>query len=183
VAAPDVSGIGEVGDNNYGTNYLAYLIGRSIPGIQAADVNRVANFLQTRPDIDQKNISAVAFDEMGPALLHAAAFSNTINNVTLIGSLVSYQNITNNKFYNRDLTNSFVAGSLKAYDLPDLAGCIAPGKLKLINLKDGQGNSINSTENDDVEFIKAAWKAKDAGMQLQFITENSEDKLLEYLFK
>ena len=42
VAAPDVSGIGEVEDNNYGTNFLALLIGRSIVGIQAGDVNRVA---------------------------------------------------------------------------------------------------------------------------------------------
>ncbi len=183
VAAPDVSGTGEVEDTNYGTNYLAYLIGRSIVGIQAGDVNRVANFLQNRSDMDPKNISAVAFDEMGPTILHAATFNNKIDRVTLIGSLSSYQTITMNKFYNTNLTKSFVAGALEAYDLPDLAAGLAPGKLTLINMKDGEGNIIDIKENSDMEFIQSAWKEKNAGSRLQIITENSDNNLLEHILK
>ncbi len=183
VAVPDVSGTGEVEDTNYGTNYLAYLIGRSIVGIQAGDVNRVVNFLQNRPDVDPENISAVAFDELGPAMLHAAAFNAKINRVTLVGSLSSYQTITMNKFYNTGLTNSFVAGALEAYDLPDLAASLAPRKLTLINMKDGKGNVIDVTENSNMKYIKSAWQIRNSGNDIQIITENSEDNLPGFLVK
>lgn len=183
VAVPDVSGMGEVEDTNYGTNYLAYLIGRSIVGIQAGDVNRVANFLHNRTDVDPKNISAAAFDGMGPAMLHAAALNNKINRVTLIGSLSSYQTITMNKFYNTELTNSFIAGALEAYDLPDLAASLAPRELTLINMRDGEGNVIDVKENYDMEFVKTAWQTQNAGNNLQVITENSDDRLPGLLVK
>jgi cephalosporin-C deacetylase-like acetyl esterase len=184
VAATDVSGIGEVEDKNGGTHFLSLLIGRSIPGIQAGDVNRVVNFLQSRTDVDPMNIGAVAFDELGPALLHAAAFNKAINPVTIIGSLSSYRTITDNKFYNTGLTNSFVAGALTAYDLPDLAASLAPRKLTMINLRDGEGKVLDSNiNNPDIEFIKSVWQKGNAGRQLQIVRESTEEKIIEYLFK
>ncbi len=184
VAAPDVSGIGEVEDNNYGTNYLAMLIGRSIVGVQTGDVNRVVNFLQERPDVDPEKISAVAFDELGPTLLHAAAFNKTIKSVTLIGSLISYQTVILNKFYDTGLTNYFVAGALTAYDLPDLAAVLAPGKLNLINMRDGESKFIEmDKENSDIELIKTAWQQKNAGRQLHIVKENSADKMFEQFLR
>ncbi len=184
VAAPDVSGIGEVEDKNYGTNYLAMLIGRSIVGVQAGDVNRVVNFLQKRPDVDPEKISAVAFDELGPTLLHAAAFNKTIKSVTLIGSLISYQTVILNKFYDTELTNCFVAGALTAYDLPDLAAVLAPGKLNLINMRDGESKFIEmDKENSDIELIKTAWQQKNVGRQLHIVKENSAEKMFEQFLR
>ena len=176
VAAPDVSGIGEVADKNGGNNFLAFLIGRSIVGIQAGDINRVVNFLKKRSDVIQGKIGAVAFDEISPALLHAAAFEKTISPVTLIGSLYSYETISMNKLYDSRLTNSFVAGALAAYDLPDLASSLAPAKLNLINMKDGEGNMIDpKQENKAIQAIKNAWQAKDAAEHLKIIKEDSEN--------
>jgi len=184
VAAPDVSGIGEVEDNNYGTNFLALLIGRSIVGIQASDVNRVAYFLKRRPDVDSEKLGAVAFEEMGPTLIHAAAFNKSINTVTLIGSLSSYQTVAMNKFYDTGFSNYLVAGALTGYDLPYLAASLVPRKLNLINLKDGEGNYIDiDKEHSDIKIIKTAYNEKKANDQLKIISEISEDEMFNSFMK
>ncbi len=147
-------------------------------------MNRVVNFLQKRPDVDSEKISAVAFDELGPTLLHAAAFNKTINSVTLIGPLSSYQAVIMNKFYDTGLTNCFVAGALTAYDLPDLAVVLAPGKLNLINMRDGESKFIDmDKENSGIELIKTAWQQKNAGRQLSIVKENSADKMFEQFLR
>ena len=140
VAAPDVIGVGEVEDKSntyeYAAQYLSLMIGKSITGIQAGDIIRVANFLKNRQDVNQSKISAVAFDELGPALIHAAAMDKSIHSISLIGSLISYRQIVANEFYDPDFTKYFVAGALTAYDLPDLIGCIAPRKVALMGIND-----------------------------------------------
>jgi hypothetical protein len=72
---------------------------------------------------------------MGPVLLHAAAFDKSIQNIVLIGSPLSYKSIVMNQFYNISFSCA-VAGALKAYDLPDLVACLAPGRIVLAELKD-----------------------------------------------
>jgi dienelactone hydrolase len=140
VAAPDVIGVGEVKDDNFlyefAAQYLSMMIGRSITGIQAGDVTRVVNFLRSRPDVERGNIGALAFDEMCPVLLHAAAFNSSIGPVTLVGSLISYGSVVSNKFYDQGFSANWVTGAITAYDLPDLMGCVAPRKLALVGLKD-----------------------------------------------
>ena len=136
VAAPDVLGVGEVSDRSglyrFAGQYIALMTGRSVTGIQAGDVSRVVNFLKDRDDVDPGRIGAVAFEEMCPVLLHAAAFNNSISSVVLSGSLISYQSVVMNKFYSQDFVSYWVAGALTAYDLPDLIGAIAPRKVALI---------------------------------------------------
>ena len=132
VAAPDLIGTGETA----GSGNAAMLIGRSVVGIQAGDIGRVVNFLKSRNDIDYNRIGAIAFDEMCPVLLHAAAFEKSIHSITLFGSLISYRTIVMNKFYDVGFSNNYVAGALTAYDLPDLIGCIAPRKICMVDLKD-----------------------------------------------
>jgi hypothetical protein len=94
------------------------------------------NFLRSRPDVDISNTGALAFDEMCPVLLHAAAFDSSIGPVILAGSLISYQSVVANKFYDQGFTGNWVAGAIAVYDLPDLMGCVAPRKLALVGLRD-----------------------------------------------
>ncbi|MCR4308266.1 MAG: acetylxylan esterase [Candidatus Berkelbacteria bacterium] len=196
VAAPDVIGVGEVGDNNSGFDYRAMMIGnsgfdyrammigRSVVGIQAGDVIRVAKFLRERTDDKQGPITGIAFNELCPTLLHAAAFSPDIKNVALIDPLVSYRSVTANKYYNAGLSKYFVGGALTAYDLPDLAACLAPGRLLMINSTDGEGHPIDITmENEDVGIIKNAYSAKNASNHLQIIRTKFDDQVFEELGK
>ena len=140
VAAPDLLGMGET-RNTFRTDrplkyeYIAMHVGRSLVGIQAGDLVRVANYLESRADVEKGTIGAVSKGEMGPVLLHAAAFDKSIRNIVLIGSPLSYKSIVMNQFYNISFSCA-VAGALKAYDLPDLVACLAPVRIVLAELKD-----------------------------------------------
>jgi dienelactone hydrolase len=171
VAAPDVIGIGEVKNGNLnGANFLALMVGRSVVGLQAGDVSRVAKFLSGRADVDREKIGAMAFDEMCQTLLHAAAFDNSINSVTLVGPLISYEAVVTNYFYNAAFLNHYVAGALTAYDLPDLMGIIAPRKLAIIEPKDHIKQPINIDLVDrEMAFLKKAYSHRNAGKNLNIL--------------
>ena len=171
VAVPDVIGTGETA----GSGNVAMLIGRSIVGIQAGDVVRVANFLKSRKDVDINKISAIAFDEICPTLLHAAAIDKSINSISLVGSLISYRSIVMNKFYDVSFSNYAVAGALTAYDLPDLIACMAPRKIALVELKD-QMKRPASRELIDEEllFPRSVYSLKNVTKNLNILT-SSED--------
>lgn len=146
VAAPDLSGTGETkGIDGAG---VAMLIGRSVVGVQAGDVIRVVNFLKGHEKIAPDKIGAVAFDAMGPVLLHAAAFDKSIHSVSLIGTPLSYESMALNKIYNQDFFDHAVAGALTAYDLPDLMGCLAPRKIALVDLKNQMKQAVSAMQID-----------------------------------
>jgi len=171
VAAPDVIGTGETA----GSGNVAMLIGRSLVGIQAGDVVRVANFLKSRKDIEVSKISAIAFDEICPTLLLAAVMDKSINSISLIGSLISYRSIVMNKLYNTVFSKYSVAGALTAYDLPDLIGCIAPRKIALVELKD-QMKQPASEEliDEELSFPRSVYSLKNVAKNLN-ILPSAED--------
>lgn len=163
VAAPDLLGVGEVANNGLPNEpfYLSLLIGRSLTGVQAGDVSRIVNFLKSRPDVNQNKISAIAIDDMGPTLLHAAALNNSIKSVSLIGSLISYKSVVMNRFYDSNLAKYFVAGVLTAYDLPDLIACIAPRKVAVAGPKDQMKQLADeSIVIEELNFPRTVFKNK-----------------------
>lgn len=171
VAAPDVIGTGETA----GSGSVAMLIGRSIVGIQAGDVVRVTNFLKSRKDVDINKIGAIAFDEICPVILHAAAIEKSINSITLIGSPISYRSIAMNKIYNGSFSKYYVAGALTAYDLPDLIGCIVPRKIALVELKDQMKQPASKDLIDEeLSFPRSVYTLKNAAKNLNILT-SAED--------
>lgn len=193
VAAADVLGCGEI-KNTAGSEYAesntAVLIGRSMAGIQAGDIVRVVNFLKNQSDVDHGKIGAIAFNEMCIPLLHAAAFDTSINNITLIGSLVSYKAVASNKFYKIGIAPipghdywhpvevDFlwgIASVLTAYDLPDLIGSIAPRKAAMINPEDQMLEPASLTLiNKEMKFPRAAYLSKRVPHNLR-ISEKMEN--------
>ena len=154
VAAADVPGVGELKNTaarGITDAYTAVLIGRSVVGIQAGDIVRVVQYLAGCGKVDPAKIGAVGIGEMCLPLIHAAAFEPSIRTVALIGSPVSYRSVAMNRLYKIGLTPTGnkgpnhpyeanfswgVAGALKAYDLPDLIGCIAPRKVAVVDPRD-----------------------------------------------
>jgi len=189
VAAPDLFGVGET-KNKFRSyhpvimDYCAFLIGRSTVGIQAGDVSRVVNYLKSRDDVEKDNISAVSIGEMGPVLLHAAIFDNSIKHVVIIGSPLSYKSIVFNKYYEVSLSCT-VAGALTAYDLPDLIACLAPGKIVLAELKD---QMLDPTPADLVDqelgFPRLVYANKNASGNLRIqSTPESLVSLVKWCFE
>ena len=172
VLAPDLIGTGEtgpgvyegdaynfkVGKANYNVWFAALRIGRSIAGIRAGDTVRLARYLDTRPDIEAGNISAVAFGTMCPVLLHAAAFDQSLTKITLIEPLVSYRSLVMNRYYGTEHVLNSVAGALTAYDLADLAACIAPRELVMVNVAGHDGEKAGRhVQAEDMAVVQSAY--------------------------
>jgi len=147
VLAPDLVGTGELGPGRFrgdayigGVSYNQWfnsiLIGRSIVGVQAGDVARLATYLlrQSRSKVDV--VHAFARGNFCTVLLHAAAFDPSIQRLALVEPLISFRAVVMNRFYDPELVHSLVPAALTAYDLPDLAACLAPKRLWLINVTD-----------------------------------------------
>jgi hypothetical protein len=194
VAAIDVLGTGETKNtvaNRQGTadaGVTAVLVGRSVVGIQAADIVRVVDYLKGRDDVDNAKVGAIGINEMCIPLMHAAAFDPSINNIVLIGSPISYRAIAMNRFYKVGLTptenrgtslpyeidfSSTIAGVLTAYDLPDLIGSIAPRKVLLAGLKDQLLEPASEALiNEEMEFPRAAYDFKKASANMKVVSSS-----------
>ena len=179
VAAADVLGVGETASTatrGMADGYTGVLIGRSMIGIQAGDIIRVANYIKQLHGVDSDSLGAIGIGALCIPLLHAAAMDSSIKSITLIGSLISYSAVVMNKMYKIGLTpregggyhhpyevdfNWGIAGVLTAYDLPDLMACIAPRKLVMVDLKN-ELLEIASQElkNQELEFPLKVYKEK-----------------------
>lgn len=177
VLAPDLIGTGEMGPGvfrgdsyidrfSYNTWFASMLVGRSVVGIRAGDVVRLADLLKRRHATEE--IYGLAREQMAPVLLHAAAFDADITGIALIGPYSSYRSIVMNKEYDPTFLHGTVPGSVGNYDLPDLAASLAPRKLLLFHSTDGRGTYTEDL-TEDLSVIKAAYRYRKAGEQLQVI--------------
>jgi hypothetical protein len=172
VLAPDLAGAGEMGGSDFTGDafiggvshniwYCSILIGRSIVGLQAGDIARLIR-------MQQKNsgpIYAIAKNEMTPVLLHAAAFLPAIERIALIEPLSSYRAMVVNRSYPSSFITAAVAGSLNAYDLPDLAAALVPRKLLLASVVDASSKGIS----EDLSVISKAYSDAHVKEELQII--------------
>src|SRR5690625_7327371 len=99
-------------------------IGRSILGIRAGDVIRLAQVFDKNENV--RNITGWAKDGMGPVLLHAAVFDDLFQTILLDGSLVDYESVISNEFYLHALVAHPVTGALFSSALSDLVSVLAP---------------------------------------------------------
>jgi cephalosporin-C deacetylase-like acetyl esterase len=203
VAAVDVMGTGEIKNTAtrpLGPGYTAVLIGRSIVGIQAGDIVRAVGYLKSLDDVDNNKVGAVAVGEICLPLIHAAAFDTSIDNVTLIGSPISYRSIAMNRFYKIGLIENEgggighpyeidfswgIAGVLTGYDLPDLIGCIAPRKVVLADLQNQRLEPASSELIErDAAFPRSVYSYKNAVDNLRIVSSyESTGSLVDWGFK
>lgn len=183
VLAPDLLGVGELGGGtykgdsfiknaSYGEWYLSILTGRSIVGMRAGDVVRLARLLKRDHRIDA--VYGLARGGMTSPLLYAAAFDSAIGRVLLIRPCSSYRSVVMNPLYDASLIYGAVAGALPAYDLPDLAGSLAPRKLMMVDVLDGAGKPMDEqTRKADISVIQAAYDNRKASGKFSVIQEKS----------
>ncbi len=202
VAATDVLGVGETkhtAGRGLMDGYIAVLIGRSIVGIQAGDIVRVVNYLKDRNDVDPGKIGAIGIGGMCLPLMHAAAFDSSINNITLIGSPISYRSIVLNRIYKIGVTKHEgggiehpyeidfswgIAGVLTAYDLPDLIASMAPRKVILAELKDQLLEPASEALiNEEMEFPRAAYDFNKASANIKVVSSSGNlTSLVDWCF-
>ena len=84
-----------------------------------------------------------------------------------------------NRYYDPKFVYSIVPGALQEYDLPDLAACIAPRRLLLAGVTDGNSHTDASNVNQDLILIRNAYHFKNAEQQLDIIPDTASEKLYE----
>jgi len=181
VLAPDLPGTGETGPGalrgdayfegvSHNLLYASLLTGRSITGIYAGDIIRLAKFIKERDK--NAEINGMAKGYLAPALIHAAAFSPLFEGVALINPYISYFSLIKERMYNPLFMITAVPGALEEYDLPDLAGALAPRKLLIAGATDGKGTADDiAVINKGVSIIKSAYERKNADRNFQVIHE------------
>jgi len=119
----------------------ALLIGRPLVGMQVYDALRAFDYLADRPEIDKLKIGITGIGHGGVIALYAGALEPGIASVTAEGSVASYMTIARAETH-AGMIGIVVPGVLREFDLPDLAGMIAPRPLQLISLRDAAGNRL-----------------------------------------
>ena len=177
VLAPDLSGIGELAPVRGGVEFEPVLLGRSMPGLRAAEIVATTQYLRSRADIRPGGIAAVACGALGPALLHAALVEDAIGPVAVVGSLMTWQAVVRE----RDATTDFAAvvpGALVAYDLPDLAACLAPRPLLFVNPMDGRDEPVGQERAEAVwDVARRAYAGRQASAALELRDRVAEEAI------
>lgn len=179
VIAPDLPGVGENGNGDFHGDaymggvshniwYSSILISRSVVGIHAADISRLVDVAQKN---GARNIYGVGIREMSPAMLYATAFDTRVKAVALLEPLASYRSLVSSREYHSPFIMGAVAGQLQDYDLPDLAGSLAPRPLALIRPLDGNAKAGSTDTQADLDIIRKSYDFNDATDSLLVVEE------------
>jgi cephalosporin-C deacetylase-like acetyl esterase len=105
--------------------YANYMLGRWTVTQRMQDVARALDVLAARTDVDRGRIAAVARGAAGIVALHAAALDERVSALAVYETLASYREIVNADHTTHNVSG-VVPGALLHYDLPDVAGALAP---------------------------------------------------------
>jgi cephalosporin-C deacetylase-like acetyl esterase len=126
---------------DYDSAMTAILIGKTMPGMRARDIVRAIDLLAARSDVDSANIFGFGKDSGAVPMLYAALFDSRIQRVALEGMLMSYDTVVKHRIH-RQIFEQVVPSALRHYDLPDLAGALAPRSVWLVNAVNGLGHPV-----------------------------------------
>ena len=144
--------------------YASMITGRSITGLRAGDIVRLANTLIAQGFND---ITGYAKSYIAPDLLHAAVLSDKFRSLVLSEPYTSYLSIATHRFYNPFYILSCVPGVLGNYDLPDLEAAFAPRKLVIEGVVDclGTRTYIESIQKD-LETVRKGYSGRNVSEKL-----------------
>lgn len=197
VLAPDLIGTGETGPGawsgekdfshkmntglNYQVWYASMFVGRSIVGVRTADVVKLAGILKLR---GAEQIYAVAEYTMTPVLLHAAAFTESIDRIALNKPPVSYQSIVSTRFYSPSFTEILIPGVLQSYDLPYLAAACSPRRVIMLDAVNGAGEKAGMTSVEaEYSGVSDIYRKKNATANFILLNDAKVETMFELLVK
>lgn len=130
---------------DWDSGMTALLIGKPLVGMRAQDISRAMDVLLARPDVDPARVYCFGKGGGAPPALHAAVLDTRIKGLALEEMLVSYEAVTARRFH-RNVFEHVVVGALKHYDLPLLAGSLAPRPVWVVNAVDPVGQRLAAEE-------------------------------------
>ena len=121
----------------------AIVVGKTIVGMRVDDLVRVMNWICTRNDVDQRQVSLYGKGGLGMVALHAAAIDQRVGRVLLESSLLSYRTALDAGLH-KNLSEILIPGVLTRYDTPQLMQAIFPRPIVLINPANAMGQELRS---------------------------------------
>ncbi len=186
----DLPGIGELGPGylkgdayieniSYNLWFAGILTGKSIVGLRAEDISRMAHFIKTNLT-GYHSVSAVSSGALGSEILHAAVFDGTIQKVCLVQPFLSFAEIALSHEYSPGFIPSTVAGAIEEYDLADLMAALCPRKLLIINPLSGNGAMADEKmAGENLAFPVSAYSQKDRSEDFSFVCRKEKQQVIE----
>jgi len=186
----DLPGIGELGPGylkgdayieniSYNQWFAGILTGKSIVGLRAEDIGRMAKFVKnTLPDCN--SISAISVGVIGSELLHAAVFDGSIEKICLVKPFLGFANIALSHEYSPGYIPSTVAGAINHYDLADLMAALCPRELLVINPLSGNGSMADEKRaGEGFAFPVNVYSQKDRSEEFNFVCRKEQPQVIE----
>ncbi len=150
--------------------FLGLHLNRPLLGQRVRDLLLVVDYLLKDAPAAKQSLEVIGVGAAGPVVLHAAALHPGIRKVTLERSLVSWSAVVRTPLGNGQLANA-VPEALKFYDLPDLAGMLAPRPLTIRAAVDPVGEAVTrAVLHEAYAPCKAAYTAAKAEKELVLTT-------------
>jgi hypothetical protein len=126
---------------NWLNNTRAWLVGRNLPAMHAAEIDAAVREAVERRDVDASKITARASGVAGVALLLAAAVNDRIASVSLERTPYSVRAAVEAPMHT-NLHDAVIPGFALKWDLSDLRGLIRPRSVIWTNPTDWTGNVV-----------------------------------------
>jgi cephalosporin-C deacetylase-like acetyl esterase len=111
--------------------------GLSLFGLRVFNVLCGLQYLRSRWNVQKDRISLVGVGRGALWSLYAAALDTTVSRVALLRGLASYKCLTERRRHNHHFS-IYLPGCLQSFDLPQVAACVAPRPLTIINAVDSR---------------------------------------------
>jgi hypothetical protein len=131
---------------NWMNNTRAWLVGRNLPALHAAEINAAVSEAARRSDVDPARISARAVGVTGVAMLLAAAVNPQIGSVTLDRTPHSLRAAIDAPIHT-NLHDAVIPGFGAKWDLVDLRRLIDPRTVDWKDPTDWMGNIVQVSGN------------------------------------
>jgi dienelactone hydrolase len=126
---------------NWMNNTRAWLVGRNLPAMHAAEINAAVTELARRADVDPSRISARASGVNGVALLLAAAVNPQIGSVSFDRTPHSVRSAIDAPIHT-NLHDAVIPGFALKWDLADLRELLKPRSVTWKDPTDWMGNVV-----------------------------------------
>lgn len=163
VMAVDPRGWGESGvpaGTGYSREYQlvqrAFLLGKTLVGMQVDDLLRSFDYLVSRADVDPQRVAVFGKSRGGLLALLAAALEPQIRKVAVEGTVLSYMAIVRARIH-EDTTSIIIPGVLRDFDLPDVAAALAPRPVWIVDPRTATGARVPLAQAR--QEYRHAWQA------------------------
>jgi hypothetical protein len=126
---------------NWLNNTRAWLVGRNLPAMHAAEINQAIEMAVQRPDVDPERISARASGVAGIWLLLASAVNPRIGKIGLDRTPYSLRSAIESPVH-QDLHDAVIPGFALKWDLQDIRKLALPREVVWKNPTDWTGNVV-----------------------------------------